>query len=155
MTFTCKVTGAKPAVDKYEFYFKNSNTPIAQNSNGTYQINSVKGSNQGTYKCVPHNDAGVGEEATVVLTVNGKSSVEQKNMLNILKLKISNNSRRIASRDNVLHSSFLCFKCHLLYRQYNFQIGLLFNYFICATEYFIREMYFFSFLLCLFLFLEL
>ena len=72
MTFTCKVTGAKPAVDKYKFYFKNSNTPIAENSKGTYQINSVKGSDQGTYKCVPHNAVGDGEEATVMLTVNGK-----------------------------------------------------------------------------------
>ena len=72
MTFTCKVTGAKPAVDKYKFYFKNSNTLIAENSKGTYQINSVKDSHQGTYKCVPHNAAGDGEEATVMLTVNGK-----------------------------------------------------------------------------------
>ena len=72
MTFTCKVTGAKPAVDKYKLYFKNSKTPITENSKGTYQINSVKGSDQGTYKCVPHNYAGDGEEATVMLTVNGK-----------------------------------------------------------------------------------
>ena len=42
VTFTCKVTGAKPAVDKYKLYFKNSSTPIAENSKGTYQINSVK-----------------------------------------------------------------------------------------------------------------
>ena len=72
VTFTCKVTGAKPAVDKYKFYFKNNNTPIAENSKGTYQINDVQGSDQGTYKCVPHNAAGDGEEATVMLTVNGK-----------------------------------------------------------------------------------
>ena len=70
VTFTCRVTGTKPAVDKYKLYFKN--TPIAENSKGTYQINSVKRSNQGTYKCVPHNAAGDGEEATVTLTVNGK-----------------------------------------------------------------------------------
>ena len=80
VTFTCKVTGAKPAVDKYKFYFKNSNTPIAENSKGTYQINSVKGSDQGTYKCVPHNDAGDGVEFTVMLTVNGKLSMEPKNI---------------------------------------------------------------------------
>ena len=72
MTFTCKVTGAKPAVDKYKFYFKNGNTPIAENSKRTYQINSVKGSDQGTYKCVPHNAVRDGEQATVMLTVNGK-----------------------------------------------------------------------------------
>ena len=78
VTFTCTVTGAKPAVDKYKFYFKNSNTPIAENSKGTYQINSVKGSDQGTYKCVPHNAVGDGEQATVMLTVNGKLSMEQK-----------------------------------------------------------------------------
>ena len=86
MTFTCTVTGANPAVDKYKFYFKNSNTPIAENSKGTYQINSVKGSDQGTYKCVPHNVAGDGEVATVMLTVNGKYT-GQKIMINII-LKI-------------------------------------------------------------------
>ena len=81
MTFTCTVTGAKPAVDKYKFYFNNSNTPISENSKGTYQINSVKRSDQGNYKCVPHNAAGDGEVATVMLTVNGKFSIIQKNML--------------------------------------------------------------------------
>ena len=78
MTFTCKVTGAKPAVDKYKFYFEKSNAPIAEKSNGTYQINDVKSSHQGTYKCVPHNDAGDGDEVIVMLTVNGKLSMEQK-----------------------------------------------------------------------------
>ena len=86
MTFTCTVTGANPAVDKYKFYFKNSNTPIAENSKGTYQINSVKGSDQGTYKCVPHNAAGDGEVATVMLNVNGKYT-GQKIIINII-LKI-------------------------------------------------------------------
>ena len=78
MTFTCKVNEAKPAVDKYKFYFKNSNTPITENSKGTYQISDVKGSDQGTYKCVAHNAAGNGDEARVMLTVNGKLSMEQK-----------------------------------------------------------------------------
>ena len=87
VTFTCKVTGAKPAVDKYKFYFKNSNTPIAENSKGTYQINDVKGSHQGTYKCVPHNAAGDGEEATVMLTVNGKLSMKQINTLINIKFE--------------------------------------------------------------------
>ena len=72
MTLTCKVTGANPAVDKYKFYFKNSNTPIAENSKRTYQKNDIKSSEQGTYKCVPYNAAGDGEEATVMLVVNGK-----------------------------------------------------------------------------------
>ena len=85
MTFTGKVTGAKPAVYKYNFYFKNSNTFIAESSKGTYQINSVKGSDQGTYKCVPHNAAGAGQNATVMLTVNGKLSMEQ----NISKYQIT------------------------------------------------------------------
>ena len=71
VTFICKVKKGKPAVDKYRFYFKNSNTPIAENSKGTYQINDVKG-DQGIYICVPHNAAGDGEEAIVMLTVNGK-----------------------------------------------------------------------------------
>ena len=75
VTFTCTVTGAKPPVEKYKFYFKNSNTPIAENSKGTYQINSVKQSDQGTYKCVPHNAVGNGEEAIVMLTVNGTLSI--------------------------------------------------------------------------------
>ena len=87
VSFTCKVTGSNPAVDKYKFYFKNSNTPTAENNKGTYQINSVKGSDQGTYKCVPHNAAGDGEEATVFLTVNGKLSVEQKNELINIEFK--------------------------------------------------------------------
>ena len=76
VTFTCTATGANPAVDKYKFYFNNSNTPIAENSKGTYQINDVQGSDQGTYKCVPHNDAGDGEVAAVMLTVNGKLSMK-------------------------------------------------------------------------------
>ena len=80
MTFTCKVTGAKPAVDKYKFYFEKSNAPIAEKSNGTYQINDVKSSHQGTYKCVPHNAVRDGEQATVMLTVNGKLSMEPKNI---------------------------------------------------------------------------
>ena len=86
VTFTCKVTRAKPAVDKYKFYFKNSNTPAAENSKGTYQINSVNGSNQGTYKCVPHNAAGDGEKATVMVSVNGKLWVKYD-----LYLKNTNN----------------------------------------------------------------
>ena len=81
VTFTCKVTGAKPAVDKYKFHFNNNNTPITENSKGTYQISDVKGSNQGTYKCVPHNAAGAGKEDTVMLTVNGKLSIIQEIML--------------------------------------------------------------------------
>lgn len=75
VTFTCTVTGAKPPVEKYKFYFENSNRSIAENSNGTYQINSVKGSDQGTYKCLPHNAVGDGEEAIVMLTVNGRLSI--------------------------------------------------------------------------------
>ena len=80
MAFTCKVTGAQPAVDKYKFYFKNNKTPIAESRTGKLKISQVKGSDQGTYKCVPHNAAGNGEQATVMLTVNGKLSMEQKLM---------------------------------------------------------------------------
>ena len=87
MTFTCKVTGAKPAVDKYKFFFKNSSKSITENSKGTYQISDIKGSNQGTYKCVPHNAAGAGKEDTVMLTVNGKLSMEQTILLTNIKFK--------------------------------------------------------------------
>ena len=97
VTFTCKVTGANPAVDKYKFYFKNSNTPIAENSKGTYQINSVKGSDQGTYKCVPHNAVRDGEQATVMLTVNDKLSMEQIIVLTNIKFKTELSKYQITS----------------------------------------------------------
>ena len=65
------MTGAKPAVDKYKFYSKDRKTKLAENSKGTYDIIYVKDSDQGRYTCIPHNDAGDGKEASVMLTVNG------------------------------------------------------------------------------------
>ena len=72
VTFTCRVTGAKPQVSQYIFYL--NDTTIVKDGNGNqYNINSVQRSQHfGKYKCVPSNDVGGGPEATVTLNVTGE-----------------------------------------------------------------------------------
>ena len=73
VTFTCKVSGAKPAVSGYRIYLNNSNTPLAEPTDGRYTINNVRRSQHlGKYKCVPYNVAGNGPQATVELSINDK-----------------------------------------------------------------------------------
>ena len=70
VTFTCIVMTAVPEVSIYEFYFNGS--LLGGNNNSEYTLNKVNRSQHyGEYKCVPHNDAGDGAEATVRLDVNG------------------------------------------------------------------------------------
>ena len=73
VTFTCAVTGALPRVDKYGFHFNSSSGWVLkkETNDGRYTINNVQGSDQGTYQCVPSNDAGPGTNSTSWLTVNG------------------------------------------------------------------------------------
>ncbi|KAJ7371886.1 hypothetical protein OS493_022607, partial [Desmophyllum pertusum] len=69
VTFTCHVTAAKPQVSQYRFYLNGSLVNTTHDSQ--YTINNVQRSqHHGKYKCIPHNDAGDGPEATVTLTVN-------------------------------------------------------------------------------------
>jgi len=72
VTFTCRVTAAKPQVSQYKFYL--NDTDVVKDSNDNqYTINNVQRSQHfGTYKCLPSNDVGDGPEATVILNVNGK-----------------------------------------------------------------------------------
>ena len=70
VTFTCIVMAAVPEVSIYKFYFNGS--LLSGNNNSEYTLNKVNRSQHyGVYKCVPHNDAGDGAEATVRLDVNG------------------------------------------------------------------------------------
>ena len=70
VTFKCKVTAALPKVSIYKFYFNGS--LLTNRSNFEYTLNNVNRSQHyGEYRCVPHNDAGDGAEATVRLNING------------------------------------------------------------------------------------
>ena len=61
---------AVPKVSIYKFYF-NGRLLIGK-SNSEYTLNKVNRSQHyGEYKCVPHNDAGDGAEATARLNING------------------------------------------------------------------------------------
>ncbi|CAH3158925.1 unnamed protein product, partial [Pocillopora meandrina] len=69
VTFKCIVMAAVPQVSIYKFYF--NGRLLSNNSNGEYTLNNVNRSQHyGKYKCVPHNDAGDGVEATVRLYIN-------------------------------------------------------------------------------------
>ena len=70
VTFKCIVMAAVPQVSIYKFYF--NGRLLSNNSNSEYTLNDVNRSQHyGEYKCVPHNDAGDGVEATVRLYING------------------------------------------------------------------------------------
>ena len=70
VTFKCIVMTAVPQVSIYKFYFNGH--PLSYNSNSEYTLNNVDHSqHHGEYKCIPHNDAGDGAEATVRLDING------------------------------------------------------------------------------------
>ena len=59
-----------PQVSIYKFSFNGS--LLGENSSNEYTLNNVNRSQHyGQYKCVPHNDAGDGEEATLRLDING------------------------------------------------------------------------------------
>ena len=61
---------AVPEVSIYKFYINGS--LLSNNSNSEYTLYNVSRSQHyGIYKCVPHNDAGDGAEATVGLNING------------------------------------------------------------------------------------
>ena len=61
---------AVPLVTIYKFYFNGH--LLSNNSNNEYILNDVNRSQHyGEYKCVPHNDAGDGPEASVKLYING------------------------------------------------------------------------------------
>ena len=71
VTFKCIVMAAKTQVSIYKFYFNGS--LLSENSNNEYTLNNVNRSRHyGEYKCVPHNDAGDGAEATLRLNINGE-----------------------------------------------------------------------------------
>ena len=70
VTFWCIVMAAVPQVSIYKFYFNGS--LLSENSNGEYTLKKVNRSQHyGEYKCVPHNEAGDGAEATLRLNING------------------------------------------------------------------------------------
>ena len=70
VTFKCIVMAALPQVSIFKFYFNGS--LLSNNSNSDYTLNNVNRSQHyGEYKCVPHNDAGDGAEATVQLNISG------------------------------------------------------------------------------------
>ena len=61
---------AVPQVSIYKFYF--NGRLLSGKSISEYTLNNVNRSqHSGVYKCVPHNDAGDGAEATVRLNING------------------------------------------------------------------------------------
>ena len=70
VTFKCIVAAALPEVSIYKFYFNGS--LLSNKSNCEYTLNNINRSqHHGRYKCVPHNDAGDGVEATMRLNING------------------------------------------------------------------------------------
>ena len=70
VTFKCIVMAAVPQVSIYKFYF--NRRLVRGNSNSEYTLKNVNRSQHfGEYKCVPHNNAGDGAEATVRLNING------------------------------------------------------------------------------------
>ena len=70
VTFKCIVMAAETQVSIYKFYLNGS--LLSNNSNSEYTLNNVNRSqHHGKYKCVPHNKAGDGAEATVRLNING------------------------------------------------------------------------------------
>ena len=70
VTFKCIVMAAVPQVSIYKFYF--NGRLVSNSSNSEYTLNNVSRSQHyGEYKCVPHNDAGDGAEATIRLNING------------------------------------------------------------------------------------
>ena len=70
VTFKCNVMAALPKVSIYKFYFNGS--LLTNKSNFEYTLSNVNRSQHyGEYRCVPHNDAGDGAEATVRLNING------------------------------------------------------------------------------------
>ena len=70
VTFKCTVVDALPRVSIYKFYLNGH--LLNNNSNSEYTLNNVNQSqHDGEYKCVPHNDAGDGAEATVRLNISG------------------------------------------------------------------------------------
>ena len=70
VTFSCKVMAALPQVSIYKFYLNGH--LLSENSNNEYTLNNTNRSQHyGEYKCIPHNDAGDGAEATVRLNING------------------------------------------------------------------------------------
>ena len=70
VTFKCTVMAAVSQVSIYKFYF--NGYLFSNNSNSEYALNNINRSqHHGEYKCVPHNDAGDGAEATVRLNING------------------------------------------------------------------------------------
>ena len=61
---------AVPQVSIYKFYF--NHRLLRGNSNSEYTLKNINRSQHfGDYKCVPHNNAGDGAEATVRLNING------------------------------------------------------------------------------------
>ena len=70
VTFECIVTAAVPQVLFYKFYFNGS--LLSENSNSEYTLNNVNRSQHyGEYVCIPYNDVGDGEKATVRLNIKG------------------------------------------------------------------------------------
>ena len=70
VTFKCTAMTAVPQVSIYKFFFNDH--LLSWNSNSDYTLNNVNRSQHyGEYKCVPHNDAGDGAEATVRLNIDG------------------------------------------------------------------------------------
>ena len=70
VTFNCTVVAAVPQVSIYKFYFRGQ--LLRNTNNSEYTLNNVNRSQHyGEYKCVPHNDAGDGAEATVRLNIDG------------------------------------------------------------------------------------
>ena len=65
VTFNC-TTDANPAASNYKFFHNGSH--LGSSSSGVYSRNISK---DGEYSCVPENMAGVGDSATVVITVVG------------------------------------------------------------------------------------
>ena len=70
VTFNCTVMAAVPLVSIYKLFFKGH--LLSNNSNSEYTLNIVNRSQHyDEYKCVPHNEAGDGAEATVRLNISG------------------------------------------------------------------------------------
>ena len=72
VTIMCDVGDAKPPVSEYKFYLNDTALKTLKHVNHYTLTNVQRANDYGKYTCVPHNDAGDGQSAEVLLIINSK-----------------------------------------------------------------------------------
>ena len=68
VTFSCSAKGS-PAISHYNL--RQNGRELVNMTNGVFKIDEVRLEHSGTYTCVPINKAGLGENKTTILQVQG------------------------------------------------------------------------------------